>query len=376
MKLKLNNLNKLPVRTWSWLKVNDASLMESIPDMKAYTKNPVKSNTTLLGDISINSDISELDIFSSMDIFPSMDTGMGAEAVDFIKECKNSGISVRVPSGMRIEEPVYLEYNLDEDDSTVVDLNYMIAEAGSEITVVMVYRSKEECPGFHGGLTYLMAGENAVINFIQIQLLNEKVIHLNNIGAKISEGGIINLVQGELGGLKVMTGLHADLVGNNSSMDINTIFFGDKSRSLDFNYVVNQFGRLSKSEMVLNGALLDDSRKVFRGTLDFKKGAAGAVGHEREFTLLFSPGIKNVSAPLILCGEENVEGKHAANSGKIDENKLFYMMSRGLDEVTAKKLIIEAWFEPAIGKIPYTSLQNEIIEYMKERLSHVKSIQE
>ena len=119
---------------------------------------------------------------------------------------------------------------------------------------------------------------------------------------------------------------------------------------------------------------MDTSRKTFRGTIDFKRGAAGAAGHESEYTLLFGSGIKNVSAPLILCGEEDVEGKYAANSGKIDENKLFYMMSRGLDELSAKKLILEAWFEPVISKIPYNSLREDISEYLKERLSHVKSI--
>jgi Fe-S cluster assembly scaffold protein SufB len=223
---------------------------------------------------------------------------------------------------------------------------------------------------FHSGLTYLYAGKNAEINFVQVQLLNDQAIHLNNIGTRLAEGGKINLIQAELGSLKAVNGIEADLKGDNSKFGINTIFFGDKNRSSDFNYIVNHIGRQTKSEMDLNGALSEESRKVFRGTIDFKKGAAGAVGHEKEYTLLLSPRIKNVSAPLILCGEENVEGKHAANSGKIDETKLFYMMSRGLDELTAKKLILEAWFEPVIGRIPVASLKEEIAEFVKERLNH------
>ncbi len=381
MKLELNNLNKLPVRTWSWLGVNDISIQDNIPDIKEYTKNPVRSKAELLEGISFKNSMGETDLFSSLDLFPfldtfsSIDTGVGAEAVQFSKVHRNCGFSIRVPAGRKVEEPVYLEYELDEENSTVVDLNHIIAEENSEVTVVTVYRGEEDGPVFHDGLTYLYAGENAVINLIQIQLLNERAVHFNNIGAKLSEGGKINFVQGELGGCKVINGLHADLTGDYSNIDINTIYFGDKNRSLDFNYVVNHIGRLTRSELILNGALLDESSKKFRGTLDFKKGASGAAGHETEYTLLFSPRIKNVSAPLILCGEENVEGKHAANSGKIDENQLFYMMSRGLDELSAKKLIIEAWFEPVIGKIPYTSVQEGIKDYVKERLSHVKSIQ-
>ncbi len=369
MNLVLDKINKLPVRTWNWLGINDVSLRDTIPDIKPYTKNPVKSGEALVKDISLKSD------FSDKDIFLSLGTGMGAGAADFIKEYGNSGISLKVPTGRNIKEPVLLEYNLDNDNSTAVDLNYIIAEDNSEITVVMMYRSKDGCPAFHGGLTYLYAGNNAVINLVQIQLLNEKSVHLNNIGAKLARGSKINFIQGELGGLKAVNGLQADLAGDGSSLNINSIFFGDNNRSLDFNYVANHIGRQSNSDMNLNGALMDNSRKVFRGTLDFKKGAAGAVGQESEYALLFGNRMKNISAPLILCGEEDVEGKHAANSGKIDEDKLFYMMSRGLDELSAKKMIIEAWFEPTIGKIPYSSLRTEITNYVKERLNHVKSIQ-
>ncbi len=368
MNLELNKINVLPVRTWSWLGVNDTSIQEAIPDIKPYTKNPVKSDGALLNNIALKSDDSDRDLFSSVN------TGIGEEAVDFTKEYSNCGMSVRVPAGMNIKEPVYLEYNLDEDNPAAVELNHIIAEDNSEITVVITYRSEEKCPAFHSGLSYLYTGKNAVINLIQIQLMNEKSIHLNNIGAKLSEGSKVNLVQGELGGFKTINGLRADLTGNNSIIDINTIYFGDGSRSLDFNYVVNHYGRQTHSNMNLNGALMDKSSKVFRGTLDFKKGAEGAVGAEGEYILLFNSGIKDVSAPLILCGEDDVEGKHAANSGKIDEDKLFYMMSRGLDELSAKKMMVEAWFQPAISRIPYSSLQTEIADYVKERLSHVKSI--
>lgn len=364
MNLELNNINKLPVRTWSWLAVNDTSLKNSVPDIKPYAKEPLKSSLEVFK--SITSDYPVLDIEMR-----SIPTGAGEEAVKFVEANKNSGVRIRVPAGSQVKEPVYLEYELDQENSTVVDLNHIIAEEGSSVTVVMVYRSNEGCSVFHSGLTYLYAGENAEINLIQVQLLNDQAIHLNNIGARLTEGGNINIIQAELGSLKAVSGIQTDLKGDNSKIGISTIFYGDKNRSSDFNYIVNHIGRQTISEMDLNGALSEESSKVFRGTIDFKKGAVGAIGHEKEYTLLLSPKIKNVSAPLILCGEENVEGKHAANSGKIDENKLFYMMSRGLDELTAKKLILEAWFEPVIGRIPAESLKDDITEFVKERLNHV-----
>lgn len=367
MNLELNKINKLPVRTWSWLGVNDIDLQDSIPDLKPYMKNPLKSNVRLLEKLT------EPKLLKK-DAGVKLETGSGEDVARFVKENYNTGISIQVPEGLQVDEPIVLNYELDDIDSTVVDFNRIVAKAGSQVTVVMVYRSSDSCPVFHGGLSYLLAEENAVIHLIQIQLLGNQAIHMNNIGTSMDSSGKINIIQAELGGLKAVNGIYSALAGDNSKLDISTIFFGDKNRTIDFNYVADHTGMKTESEMNLNGALMDTSRKTFRGTIDFKKGASQAVGHESEYTLLFGSGMKNLSAPLILCNEENVEGKHAANSGKIDENQLFYMMSRGLDEVTAKKLILEAWFEPVIRKIPLDSLQADISDYLKERLNNVGSI--
>lgn len=366
MNLELKQANQLPVRTWSWLGVNELKLQQDIPDGSPYKKNPLKNDTL--------SDALQLQVGKWQENFERIDTGMGKEAEDFISSNKNAGISLFNPKGIKQKEPVFLEYIIDEENDSIIEYNEIIAEEDSEITVVVNYKNKKVVSGFHGSLTYIKAGKNAVIHLVQAQVFEDNVTHINNIGVTLEEGSVVQVTQGELGAGMIAGGIMADLRGNNSSFSLNTIYLGDKNRSIDFNYVMNHYGKQSVSEMNVNGALMDTSKKLFRGTIDFKKGAKGALGQQSENNLLFSPGIKNVSAPLILCGEDDVEGKHAANSGKIDENVLFYMMSRGLNELTAKRIMLEAWFEPVIQKIPDEKLQLQLLEYVKERLDHAKSI--
>jgi len=366
MNLELKQANQLPVRTWSWLKVNELELQQDIPDSSSYNKNPLKNKEL--------SQAVQLQYKKWQDDLASISTGMGKEAEEFIKNHKNTGISLYLPKGVKQMEPVMLEYCIDEENPSIIEYNEIILEEDTEITVVVNYKNKAISSGFHGSLTYIKAGKNAVIHLIQAQVLDDSVTHLNNIGAVLEEGSTVQVTLAELGAGTLAGGVMAELSGDNSNFSLNTIYLGDKSRSIDFNYVMNHHGKHTVSEMNINGALMDTSKKLFRGTIDFKKGAKGAVGQQSEYNLLFSPGIKNVSAPLILCGEDDVEGKHAANSGKIDENVLFYMMSRGLDELTAKRVILEAWFEPVIQKIPDEELQGQLLEYVKERLDHVKSI--
>ena len=92
------------------------------------------------------------------------------------------------------------------------------------------------------------------------------------------------------------------------------------------------------------------------------------MGHESEDVLLFGPDARNRTAPLILCGEEEVEGQHAASIGRLDEEKLYYLRSRGLSEAQARRLMVDARFAPALDKIPLTELRAEAAAETARRL--------
>lgn len=366
MKLELKDINVLPIKTWSWLNVNSISLDEEIPDLRPFDKNVVNGiDNHLVEVVNEDEDIKKL---------LELETGIGKTYTDFIIENKNKEITLRIPQGTKLDTPIFINYEFDENNLVAIDLNRVIAEENSEVTIILNYKNQGEEAAFHAGLTLLEARKNAVIHLVIVQLMNDNSIHLSDIGTMIHENGVININKAEIGGRKNIQGCKTMLKGNESKQNVDSIYFGDKKRFIDINYIVTHEGRFSESEMKLNGALLDESRKLFRGTIDFKKGCAGSIGQEEEFNLLFSPKIKNITAPLILCAEENVQGKHGANSGKIGEEQLFYMMSRGIDELTAKKIMIESAFLPVIMKVPMESLQNDIIEFVKGRLLGVKQI--
>jgi FeS assembly protein SufD len=361
--ISLQHISALPFPTWNRLGVNDTSLAAELAEIRPYAGNPLAAQ--LPAGVVVGGETLPV---------PAMETGMGAQAAQFAESGRNCGVTVRVPAGIRAEQPVYLTYRLDETNPAVVDANTVIAEEGSEVTVVMSYSSDEKTAGFHGGCTRLYAMKNAVIHLVQVQLLNAHCVHFGDVGALTGENAEIDVMQAELGGGEAYAGCRARLEGKNSSLNLETIYFGDRKRSIDINYVAEHVGKKTHSEIHVNGALLDESQKTFRGTIDFVRGAKQAVGHESEYNLMFSPKVRNRTVPLILCAEEDVEGQHAASSGKIDDSKLFYLMSRGLDELAAKKLIIEAQFQPATDKIPDESLKSAISDYVKGRLNSIESL--
>ena len=120
--------------------------------------------------------------------------------------------------------------------------------------------------------------------------------------------------------------------------------------------------------MQVRGSLLAHCVKIFRGTLDFIQDARGSVGKEDEEVTILSPHARNRSVPLMLSHEGDVDGHHAVSIGRMDADKLFYLMSRGLDERAAQQLIVEASFAPVLMRITDEKLRTEIGDYLERRL--------
>ncbi|MCR5558784.1 MAG: SufD family Fe-S cluster assembly protein, partial [Schwartzia sp.] len=163
----------------------------------------------------------------------------------------------------------------------------------------------------------------------------------------------------EAGGSEAASKLFVELKGDGSKADVSSLYFADGKRRVDLNYIIRQEGRHTDATMMVHGAMTGESEKVFRGTLDFIKGSEGSVGREREEAMLLSPKVRNRSVPLMLSGEADVDGHHAVSIGKMDEQKLFYLMSRGLDLEEAKKLVVEAAIAPVLARIPDKELADE-----------------
>lgn len=360
----LKNINKIPVRTWRWLGVNDLSIDREIPEIKPYNKGVLKDEYKEgIKVIQFNRDNNNLRIFDNLNY-----EGISKNAAEQVKNNYNTGVFIETCGNKKILEPIFIEYSMDKENPVVVDDNVIIAEENSEVTVVFKYHGINNENYFHNGLTRIYGKKGSIINIIKIQTLSDSSIHLDANAAELEEGAEVNFVSVELGAMYGVTNYKTDLKGYRSSANLYSVYFGDKDRNIDINYLINHYGKETKSSIETRGALLDSSNKIFRGTLDFKKGSSKSKGQEEEYAVLLSPNVRNRSVPILLCTEDDVEGQHAASAGKIDENKLFYLMSRGLSEKEAKKLIIEAAFNPIFNRIPLEDVRNQISDSVRRKL--------
>lgn len=203
--------------------------------------------------------------------------------------------------------------------------------------------------------------------FAEVNLSAENVAR--RIKISVGKSARVEFISADAGLGDYSADVEIDLRGDDSAADLEAVYFGDGERRLDFNYVIRQHGKRTSANMHVRGALSDKCDKIFRGTLDFQRGSKGSTGRELEEVIILSSGTRNRSVPLMLAAEDEVDGHHAVSIGRLDEEKIFYLMSRGLNESEAERLIVEAAFNPVVDKIPDENLRGELLATLQRRLS-------
>ena len=216
--------------------------------------------------------------------------------------------------------------------------------------------------------TALRVGKNAKVRLVQIQsAAQDSLLRLETSG-ECAENGQVELIQILLGRGDVYSDGHFELNGDGAGFQAGIGYLGQKRQTVDMNLVVNHWGQKTTSEINAAGALKDNAQKIFRGTIDFKKGSADSIGNEQETVLMLGDGVANKTVPLILCAEENVVGNHGATIGEMDEDTLFYFESRGISAEEAENIMARAAIERLARTLADEAAQAAILAGLEEVL--------
>ncbi len=186
---------------------------------------------------------------------------------------------------------------------------------------------------------------------------------------ELADGAKAEFISAELGGEKVIVHSYGRLTGKESAMTERVIYAAKGQQHLDLFYHIDHVGEKTKAEIDVKGALADESKKIFRGTLDFKRGCKGSVGDEGDYAIQLSKTAKNISLPLLLCTEDDVQGNHASSAGQLDGQTIYFLMSRGFSLEEARRIVVEALIRPIIDDMD-ESLRDEVLTTVRAKLDH------
>lgn len=319
---------------------------------------PVRtSNNFRINDLTLDLDIKEKEL-SKLNV-------KGIEYKESIKTNFNSKINLKHDNYRCLD--IDITNDSDIEISSVLETNYLVDQININLSkntnssIVIKYGGE----GFHNLKICINANKNSTSNITVLNLLSRDSISFISFENSIDEESNIDINFIDLGG-KIKVSNYYSVLENKSTNTFNNIYIGKEKDILDMNYYMLNKGEKTNSNIEIAGALFDESNKNFKGIIDFIEGSKNAVGYENENCLLFSDKAISKSLPMLLCHEEDVSGTHSVSTGKPDEDKLFYLKSRGISEDESKKLIMIGNFTKALTKVKN---KEEILEYIDEYLN-------
>lgn len=340
-------LNETPIRTSKNFLINNIKLTDvEIPETVEKFK-----NVEIIGGKNITENIEET----------KLTYGLGEILQNNIIKNSNSKLNINAEN-----EEIRIIYNFDDENINLI--NNIVVNATKKCKLYIVYKSNTNKECFHNGVIKINALENSKIDVVVVNTMNKNSNNFEAYENIIGENASVNYTIIDIGGKNSITNYYSNILGEKAKNDLKTIYLGAENNIKDLNYIAELRGKQSFIDIDVQGALSGNAKKNFKGTIDFKKGCKKAKGNENEFCMLLSEKARSIALPMLLCTEAEVEGNHSTASGKVDNQELFYIMSRGLSYNEAVKLIVKARFNKILSRIEDEDLRNEIIEKIEEQL--------
>jgi len=160
-----------------------------------------------------------------------------------------------------------------------------------------------------------------------------------------------------------------DLVGEGSSGRMSGFYFTDKNQHLDHDTQQNHLAPHTTSDLLFKGALLDESRSVWQGMIYVAPGAMKTDGYQANRNLVLGAKARADSIPGLEILADDVRCTHGATVGKIDQEQIFYLLSRGIPEKEAERLIVEGFFDPIMQRIPFEGVRQRFQRAIHEKMA-------
>lgn len=266
------------------------------------------------------------------------------------------------------DKMLILQYDFDKLNDTLVNGIHINIANNVQAKILVYYHSNTNKACYHNGYIKVNAGKNSNLELITLQNLNAESKNFTETDFLLDSGSNVKYYDLELGSGINMVASKTRLLGDNATMLYVPAYLVDEHRKADFEYSLLFHGKKGKGDIEAKGTTKDFGTKVFRGNIYFYKGCKGSSASEGEFSILLDDTIKIHSIPAMLCDEDDVVGAHAASVGKVDEDRLFYLMSRGFSKKDAKRIIVESTFRPIFEKIEDDNIKNDLFLEIKNRM--------
>ncbi|ELZ82936.1 ABC-type transport system involved in Fe-S cluster assembly, permease protein I [Haloferax elongans ATCC BAA-1513] len=281
----------------------------------------------------------------------------------------SGGSFVYVPEGVTVDMPVQAYFRMNSAGMGQFEHTLIVAEKGSEVHYIEGCSApKYAVFNLHSGCVEVFVGEDAHVQYSTVQNWSKNTYNLNTKRALVDKGGRMEWISGSMGSKVTMLYPATILKGRGASDNHITIAFASEGQNIDTGAKVYHNAPETKSTIVSKSISRKGGRTNYRGLVRIAQGATNSSCSVECDALMFDNDSLSDTMPHIEINENRVDVAHEATVGKIGDEDVFYLQSRGLDDDEAKQLIVSGFIEPITKELPieYAVELNRLVELEME----------
>ena len=282
---------------------------------------------------------------------------------------------VRVPPGRAVAQPLRLiRFFAITGRQALFPMTVITVGAGSTVTIIDEYLSASGSAGepaaahVINGRIELILERDASVHYVRLQRWDRSAREFLLQRATLAAGANLTMVNLTLGSALSKAHIVTKLVGEQASTKLYGFVFGHDAQHIDQHTLQDHQAPHTTSDLQYKAALQDKSRMIYTGLIRIAKTAAQTNAFQSDHNLLLSRTARAETIPMLEILADDVQCKHGASIGPIDDEQVFYLMSRGLPRDAAERLIAMGFVEPIIQQVPFAPLQERLRQELEGSL--------
>lgn len=279
----------------------------------------------------------------------------------------NEGAFIFLPKNAKIEAPIQLLFTT-EDGKTSFPRVLIVAESFAEATIIETYTRDSETKYLTNAVVEISVADEAKIKHYRVQRESHAAFHVSTTAAEVARGSVYDTTAITLGAKLSRHDVALKFNTEGGEAFIDGLYFLGETQHHDTHSVIAHNQPNCTSHQTYKGVLNDKSRGVFNGKVFVAVGASGTDGYQSNKNLLLSNDARIDTKPQLEIFNDDVKCSHGATVGQLEEEELFYLLSRGLSDNLARNLLTYGFAEEIVNKIEIESIKRQLDEAVLNRL--------
>jgi Fe-S cluster assembly protein SufD len=281
----------------------------------------------------------------------------------------SGGTFLYVPEGVQVEVPFRSIIRNQTPGVSVFSRTVIVAEEDASVVLVDHWNSAEgEELSLSCNVVEVHAAEAAQVRYIQLQDWGRNMWSFNTQKANCGQDAQVNFLNVALGGKFSRSNISGILNGAGSLAEMLGIYFADENQHIDHLTRQEHVSPYATSDLLIKGALKDRSRTVYSGLIKVHPHAQRTDAYQSNRNLVLSRNARADTIPNLEIGANDVRCTHGATVSQVEEEYIFYLMSRGINRTEAVKLIVDGFFDEVIERVPVEEVQEFVREAIARKI--------